>query len=127
MRIFKTKQFRKLADSEGLKDKPLKSAVDEVRQGLVDAQLGGNLAKKRIAIGGKGKRGGVRTILALKSPTADVFCIYVFAKNQRDNITEAEEKQLRQFAKTLLNMSEAEIQKALTAGALHEVNVSNDN
>jgi len=58
MRTFKTKAFRKWADNEGLDDKSLATAVDEMEQGLVGAQLGGQVYNKRVALAGRGKRGG---------------------------------------------------------------------
>ncbi|WP_230413517.1 type II toxin-antitoxin system RelE/ParE family toxin [Zooshikella ganghwensis] len=66
MRIFKAKHFNKWARKEGLKDEALKKAVTEIEQGLVDADLGGNVFKKRVPIAGKGKSGGLRTLLAYK-------------------------------------------------------------
>lgn len=39
-------------------------AVDEMIQGLVDADLGGFVIKKHVGLAGRGKRGGVRTLIA---------------------------------------------------------------
>ena len=65
VRVFKTKFFSKWASKEGLADKFLEAAVGEVEDGLVDAHLGGQLVKKRVAMPGKGKSGSTRTILAI--------------------------------------------------------------
>jgi hypothetical protein len=54
MLIFKTKTFTKNAASEGLTDEALKKAIAEIEQGLVNAVLGGNLIKKRVAVGSRG-------------------------------------------------------------------------
>jgi len=78
MRIFKNKVFSKWAAKERVSDKALKAAIQEIGNGLVDANLGGNVYKKRVAIGGKGKSGGVRTILAFKVDDK-AFFIYGFA------------------------------------------------
>ena len=64
MEIFKTKTFARWARKEGLKDAVLRNAVDEIQAGLVDANLGGGLVKKRVARTGSGKSGGHRTLLA---------------------------------------------------------------
>ena len=40
------------------------SAAAEMAQGLIDADLGGHVVKKRVALGGQGKRSGARTIVA---------------------------------------------------------------
>jgi len=54
-RIFKNKTFSKWAAKEGLKDNVLWAAVDEMERGLIDADLGGHVVKKRVAVGGRGK------------------------------------------------------------------------
>ena len=63
MRIFKTKVFARWASKEKLSDKCLCQAVNEMEQGLIDANLGGHVYKKRIALEGRSKRSSVRTIL----------------------------------------------------------------
>ena len=66
MRIFKNKAFSKWAAKEGLQDHALSSAVNEMQNGLVDADLGGNVFKKRVALGSQGKSGGVRSCWLIK-------------------------------------------------------------
>lgn len=66
MRVFKNKAFAKWAVKEGLNDETLLSAIREIDNGLVDADLGGHIVKKRVALHGRGKSGGVRTLLAYK-------------------------------------------------------------
>jgi hypothetical protein len=53
----------KWAVNEGLDDQSLAAAVGEMEKGLVDARLGGQVYKKRVALAGRGKRGGARTLL----------------------------------------------------------------
>jgi hypothetical protein len=96
--------------------------VTEIEKGLIDANLGGHLYKKRVAVGGRGKSGGVRTLLAYKSADK-VFFIYGFAKNARSNITSDEVKALKLYAKTLISFRLKELNKAVKAGALIEVNI----
>lgn len=55
--ILKLKSFHKWAKSEGISDASLKRAVEEIAKGLVDADLGSGLYKKRVARQGEGKRG----------------------------------------------------------------------
>lgn len=45
-------------EKHGLSDQVLFKAVDEIEQGLIDADLGGSILKKRVALPGRGKRGG---------------------------------------------------------------------
>lgn len=66
MRVFKNKVFAKWASKEGLSNLDLMIAVTEITEGLYDADLGGCILKKRIAAASRGKRGGLRTIVALK-------------------------------------------------------------
>lgn len=120
MRIFKTKWFHRWAAKEGLGDEALISAVEEVERGLVDADLGRHMVKKRIALPGRGKRGSVRTLIAFKQ-THRVFFIYGFAKNARANIDDAELRALKQYAKTLLGYSEKVLTKAIEAKILIEI------
>jgi hypothetical protein len=49
MRIFKTRLFAKWARKEKLTDRLLQQAIHEMEQGLLDADLGGCVYKKRIA------------------------------------------------------------------------------
>lgn len=48
MRIFKNKVLNKWAEKEGLSDDTLRAAVDEMERGLIDADLGGHVVKKRV-------------------------------------------------------------------------------
>ena len=50
-------------EKHGLSDQALVKAVAEMEQGLIDADLGGSVLKKRVALPGRGKRGGVRVIV----------------------------------------------------------------
>ena len=120
MRLFKNKLFSKWAEKEGLSDHALWVAVDEMERGLIDAELGGHIVKKRVAIGSRGKNGGVRTLLAYK--VADkVFFIYGFAKNARANVSSDELKALKHLAKELLGYSDKTIKNTLKSGVLIEV------
>jgi hypothetical protein len=82
MQAFKTKWFAKWASSQKLTDEALTGAVAEMKQGLVDAELGGQVVKKRVALPGKGKRGSTRTLVAFRQGDK-AFFIYGFAKNER--------------------------------------------
>ena len=49
-RTFKTKSFAKWMRKTELKDQDLLFAVTEMEAGLIDADLGGNVFKKRVAL-----------------------------------------------------------------------------
>lgn len=57
IRIFKTKAFTRWTRKNGLSDDALRQAVAEMENGLIDADLGGGVVKKRVATPGQGKRG----------------------------------------------------------------------
>jgi hypothetical protein len=63
-RIFKTRHFSRWMRKTELFDEALCTAVSEMNEGLIDADLGGDVVKKRVALPGRGKSGGARTIVA---------------------------------------------------------------
>lgn len=89
MQAFKTKIFARWARSEGLGDDTLASAIAEMERGLIDAKLGGHIVKKRVGMSGRGKRGGIRTLVAYHQGKK-AFFVYGFAKNVRGNISDKE-------------------------------------
>jgi hypothetical protein len=104
----------------GLTDVCLCSAVSEITQGLVDADLGGHLLKKRVALQWQGKRGGARTIVATKRGRRWFF-LYGFEKSERANVDQDELKVLQEVAKELLEFDDRQLAAALTAGEIVEV------
>lgn len=119
-RTFITKLFHKWAVKEKIKNEDLALAVEEIRKGLIDANLGGSVIKKRVGMPGKGKSGSYRTILAFRKGH-HVFFMYGFAKNQRDNVNSKELYALKRLAQELLGLSEKQITQALNKGELFEV------
>lgn len=120
MRIFKTRLFAKWADKIHLKDAHLKHAIQEIEKGLVGADLGDHVYKKRIALPGRGKRGGVRSLIALKA-SDKAFFIFGYAKNEKDNMTDDEEKIVKALAKELLNYSFIQLNKLVLERKIMEV------
>ena len=126
IRVFKTRLFDRWASREGVTDEALLTAVDEIERGLVDARLGGHLVKKRVAIGGRGKRAGVRTILAYKQGDR-VFFLDGFAKKDKDNVSVDALRELKRRAVRWIGYNEAEIKYHIDNGRVMEVkNVWND-
>lgn len=91
-------------------DKRLCEAVAEMARGLIDADLGGNVYKKRVALPGRGKSGSTRTLIASNLSSRWVF-MYGFEKNDRDNIGESERMALAVYAASVLALSDSEILK----------------
>lgn len=125
MKAFKTRAFAKWANSEGLDDVAFASAVEEMEQGLIDAQLGGDVVKKRVALPGRGKRGGARTLVAFRRRDR-AFFIFGFAKNERANVSKDELKALKLLAKELLNYPVTSLDFAVRSGELIEIEVTDD-
>jgi hypothetical protein len=119
-RTFKTRAFARWARKEGVTDRALLAAVAEMESGLVDARLGGGLFKKRIGLPGGGKRGGARTIVAGNFRDRWIF-LYGFAKNERGNIDQKEERDLKRIGGALLELDWTALRQLLEAGKLLEV------
>lgn len=124
-RVFRTRTFTRWMKKAGLTDATLWAAVTEMGQGLIDADLGGHVVKKRVALLGQGKRGGARTIVATKMADRWFF-LYGFGKNERSNIGKDELKVFQEVAKELLGFDDRQLVIALTAGEIAEVCNGND-
>lgn len=103
-----------------LRSANLLKAVEEMEDGLIDANLGSNLYKKRIALAGEGKRSGARVIVASRL-LKHLFFIFGFAKNEKSNISKDELLYLQETAKRLLNLDEHEINTAISIGEIKEL------
>jgi hypothetical protein len=125
MQVYKTKVFAKWATGEGLDDDALASAVAEMDEGLNDARLGGQVVKKRVALPGRGKRGGTRTLVAFKQGDK-AFFIYGFAKSERANVSKKEVKALKLLAKELFSYSATRLTQAVEAGELMAIEVQDN-
>ena len=103
-----------------LTEQALCKAVVEMENGLVDADLGGSVFKKRVALPGRGKRGGVRTLVATNRGTRWFF-LFGFAKNERENVSARELEELKAYAADLLERSPNELEALVSSGALTEI------
>jgi len=95
-------------------------AVIEVERGLIDAVLGGNLYKKRVALPGRGKSGSARTIVATRF-AGWLFFLYGFEKSERENVSAKELAALKSAGAALLKLEEDGLADMLAAGSLMEV------
>ena len=120
MRIFKTADFARWARKERLDDAALTAAVEEMRRGLIDANLGGGLLKKRVARRGGGKRGGYRVLVASNQRERWIVMLG-FAKNERDNLDDDELDDLKLLARRYLALSEEALLQGLASGELREI------
>lgn len=119
-RLFRTKTFSRWMTKSNLTDKDLRRAAEEMNQGLIDADLGRNILKKRISIGDRGKRSGARTIVATNF-LDHWFFLYAFAKNEKSNIDKSELKYFQEVAKSLLELSNNQLDTLIKAKELMEI------
>jgi hypothetical protein len=88
--------------------------------GLIDADLGGSVYKKRVPLPGRGKRGGARILVATKHANR-WFLLYGFGKNEQGNIDDRELAALQKLASALLSMTSAQLEHAVTERELVEI------
>ena len=119
-RVFKTRHFTRWMRKTELTDRALCLAVAEMAQGLFDADLGGGVVKKRIGLAGRGKRGGVRTLIATNRGSRWFF-VYGFEKSDRANIATDELEALQDVARVLLARTSPQLDEAIQDGSLQEI------
>lgn len=119
-RVFKTRSFGRWQRKARLADAALCAAVEEMAQGLIDADLGGGVVKKRVALPGRGKSGGARTLVATNR-AARWFFVFGFAKSERANVDAKELAALQKLAGDLLRMIPASLDRAANDGTLDEI------
>ena len=124
-RVLKRKDFARWQASEKLSDAALCKAVHEMEIGLIYADLGGFLYKKRVARPGGGKSGGYRTLLSARIGSRYVF-LHGFPKSDKANITQDEKKAMQFAGKVFLELSTQALSKALQLGVLLEVHCEQD-
>jgi hypothetical protein len=120
VRAFKTRHFQRWMRKTELTDSALLVAVSEMAAGLIDADLGAGVVKKRIGLAGRGKRGGARTLVATNKDNRWFF-VFGFEKSERDNISDDELESLQDLASHLLALTAPQLDAAVTDGALQEI------
>jgi hypothetical protein len=120
MRVFRTRWFARFAKAEKITDDRLADAIARAERDLIDADLGGGLIKQRVARPGKGKSGGYRTLIAYRAGSRAVF-LFGFAKNERDNVSDAQLADFKAAAGEILTRSRDAIAEDIFAGRLLEL------
>lgn len=108
--------MRKLHCSDGM----MATACAEIAAGLTDADLGSNLYKKRIPIEGRGKSGGLRTIIASRF-NGRWFILAIWAKSDLVNIPSDQLRCLKQQTALLLELEDAAIEILIANGSLVQI------
>jgi hypothetical protein len=120
VRIFKSRWFQRFARKEGIADEALRDAVARAENGQIDADLGGEVIKQRIARPGQGRSRGYRTIIFFRRGDK-AFFVYGFAKGQRANLADDEQKQFKEAAKHVLELTGKQLAELLERGDFTEV------
>jgi len=121
LHILATKTFERWMRKNKVSPDDWVIATQEKADGLIDADLGGHIVKKRVALQGRGKSSGARTIVATKFGRRWIY-LFGFEKNERSNIDSNELKALQELAKSYLELNVAETVAAIDEGKLIELN-----
>jgi hypothetical protein len=119
-RVFKTRHFSRWMRKTPLTDTALCAAVAEMAAGLIDADLGGGVLKKRVALPSRGKSGSARTLVATRKGQ-QWFFVFGFEKNERGNITPAELEAVRRIGADLVGLTDDQLAAHLVSKALTEI------
>jgi hypothetical protein len=119
-RVFKTRAFGRWMRKTALTDEALWAAVSDMERGLIDADLGGGVVKKRVALPGRGKSGSARSLVATNKGNRWFF-LFGFEKNERANVSARELGALQGIAADLLELSRARLYAHVGSGALQEI------
>lgn len=91
-----------------------------MERGLIDADLGGGVFKKRVALPGRGKSGSARTLVATNRGDRWFF-VFGFEKSVRANVSAKELEALQALATDLLKLSSDELDRQVENDVLAEI------
>ena len=91
-----------------------------MENGLIDADLGGGVVKKRVPLPGRGKSSSARTLVATNKGNRWFF-VFGFEKNDRANVSTKELEALQAIATDLLKLSSTELDAHVENEALKEI------
>ncbi|WP_018299346.1 type II toxin-antitoxin system RelE/ParE family toxin [Fangia hongkongensis] len=119
--VYMLPEFAKWVEKEKITNDILLNTASEVINGLHDGDLGAHCYKKRLAIKGKGKRSGARTIVSYRINDFLIY-VYAYAKNQKSNLSPKEQKALKLYSKeVLMKLSADSIKRLINERQLIEV------
>lgn len=119
-RVFRIRFFSRWMRKTDLTDPDLCAAISEMERGLVDADLGGSLFKKRVSLPGRGKSGSTRTLVATNRGSRWFF-VFGFEKNERANVSTKELVALQAAAADLLQLTAAQLDAHVASAAIEEI------
>ena len=97
-----------------------------MEHGLIDADLGGKLYKKRVPGTGRGKSRGYRTLLSARIGSRYIF-LHGFLKSEQSNISPKQKQALSYAGRVFLALSDDDLVLALQTGVLQELHCDRKN
>jgi hypothetical protein len=125
MRVFKNKRFSRFSEKHAISDEELITITEHLEAGQIDAGLGGEVYKQRVARSGEGKSGSYRFIIFFRSGLLTFF-VNAFLKADLDNISQKELQDYKKVAKMYLAMTKEQLRVAKKSGTLIEIGGEND-
>lgn len=119
-RVFKTKTFARWAKGL-LADEALRKAAREIEQGRFDADLGGGVCKKRVALPGRGKSSSTRTLVAKQNAVAIIFLVGREKSEPGHDFTHSEESAAKIIASGLEKLDNTTLNALAKLGLLIEI------
>src|SRR5688500_15335116 len=119
-RVFKLRTFERWAKGV-LTDLQLCNAAREVLAGRFEADLGGGVCKKRIAVDGQGKSGATRTLIAKKHQGAIFFLAGREKSDPGSDFSDQQVEAAKVIAKGLEAASDSKLDELLAAGTIKEI------
>jgi hypothetical protein len=116
IKVYLTRQFSRKLNAERIPKDNFDNSITEILNGL-SHPLGHKLHKKRIGGLGKGKRGGYRTIAYYRIKEFLIF-VYLYAKNEKENITRDELKGFILLSREYDNLTEDKIRRLIKENIL---------
>ncbi|MFM8636230.1 MAG: type II toxin-antitoxin system RelE/ParE family toxin [Betaproteobacteria bacterium] len=119
-RVFKLKTFARWAKGL-LSDEQLCAAAHEIQRGLYEADLGGGLCKKRVAIPGHGKSGATRTLVAKEGALGIFFIAGRQKSDPGTDFSDANVAQAQLIGAALQRASDRKLDALVEDGVLKEI------
>lgn len=92
-----TRQIKELVDDDHYRQLQLRLVLRPDEGDLIPG--GGGLRKIRMAVAGRGKRGGARVIYYWVTSRVQIHMLLAYSKTERDDLTEAQLRVLRDLVR----------------------------
>lgn len=104
-----------------LSGRQLSAAAEEVLAGLYEADLGGGVCKKRIALQGRGKSGSARVLVAMRCEAAVFFLAGRLKSDPGTDFSDRQVEAAKIIAARLQSVTAAKLDELLVSGWIKEI------